>query len=116
MKTQPITMLAVLTLLGTVSVQARQVELGVELAQPLLEAEVRHKVVLKIALNGIARATNRERAPVNMALVLDKSGSMQGVLDQFQPLFARKHMQAAFTGHCGGTSGLRKRRVVPESV
>jgi Ca-activated chloride channel family protein len=54
------------------------VQLRLELDRPVLAADSREKVVLKIALDGRRPALGRERAPVNLALVIDKSGSMGG--------------------------------------
>jgi Ca-activated chloride channel family protein len=53
------------------------VRLRLELDRPVLPADSRETVVLKVALDGIRPATTR-RAPVNLALVIDKSGSMGG--------------------------------------
>lgn len=55
------------------------VVLDVRPVQPLLEASDRpQRTTLKISLEGIATPTNSDRGPVNMVLVLDRSGSMQG--------------------------------------
>lgn len=53
------------------------VRLRLELDRPVLPAESRETVVLKVALDG-ARPAQTRRAPVNLALVIDKSGSMGG--------------------------------------
>ena len=53
--------------------------LDVRPVQPMLEASDRpQRTTLKISLEGIAVPTNADRGPVNMVLVLDRSGSMQG--------------------------------------
>ena len=51
--------------------------LRVELDRPVLPAESRETAVVKVALEGIRPKAVR-RAPVNLALVIDKSGSMGG--------------------------------------
>lgn len=53
------------------------VRLRVELDRPVLPADSRETVIVKVALDGISPARAR-RAPVNLALVIDKSGSMGG--------------------------------------
>jgi Ca-activated chloride channel family protein len=65
-------------LLAAVPAQASQVTMKVELANPVLEAGAKRTVVLKVALQAAERERTSKRPPVNMALVIDKSGSMQG--------------------------------------
>jgi Ca-activated chloride channel family protein len=50
------------------------------LAEPVMlrECEVAQRNYMKISLVGQTPAAQRERAPVNLTLVIDKSGSMQG--------------------------------------
>jgi len=65
----------------TLAIPAAQasVVLDVRPVQPLLEASDRpQRATLKISLEGIAQPSSSERGPVNMVLVLDRSGSMQG--------------------------------------
>ncbi len=57
---------------------AHQVSLDVSLANPVLKAGESQKVYLKVGLTGLAQPEKSVRAPVNMALVIDKSGSMGG--------------------------------------
>jgi Ca-activated chloride channel family protein len=59
------------------SAAVEPVRLRVELDRPVLPAESRETVIVKVALDGVRRPTAR-RAPVNVALVIDKSGSMSG--------------------------------------
>lgn len=53
------------------------VRLRVELDRPVLSADTSETAVVKVSLEGLRRAAVR-RAPVNLAIVLDKSGSMGG--------------------------------------
>jgi Ca-activated chloride channel family protein len=53
------------------------VRLRLELDRPVLPADSRETVILKVALDG-SREPHVRRAPVNLALVIDKSGSMGG--------------------------------------
>lgn len=53
-----------------------RLELG--LGTPEVLAGANHKTWLKIGLTGFERAEGTARTPVNVALVLDRSGSMQG--------------------------------------
>lgn len=66
---------------STLAVPAAQasVVLDVRPVQPLLEASERpQRTTLKISLEGVAPPSTSDRGPVNMVLVLDRSGSMQG--------------------------------------
>ena len=53
------------------------VRLRVELDRPVLPADSRETAIVKVSLDGI-RPVQTRRAPVNLALVIDKSGSMGG--------------------------------------
>jgi Ca-activated chloride channel family protein len=61
------------------AVSAGKLEVEAELGQPVIEAKRGQTIYLRLNLKALAaeRAEAR-RAPVNVALVLDKSGSMQG--------------------------------------
>jgi len=56
---------------------AKQVGLDVSMANPLLEAGKKQVTYLKVGLTGFDMSS-KKRAPVNVALVIDKSGSMGG--------------------------------------
>lgn len=60
------------------SVEARQVTLDVSLAHPTLLAGASQTTYLKVGLHGFKISETEKRPPVNIALVLDKSGSMAG--------------------------------------
>lgn len=65
--------------LTTVGVaQASQVGLSVAMSNPVLKAEEKQTAFLKVGLTGFKMARPGQRLPVNIALVLDKSGSMTG--------------------------------------
>ncbi len=53
------------------------VGLDVQMSQPIVLTGARQKAYLRIALTGLKQERSR-RAPVNVAIVLDRSGSMQG--------------------------------------
>jgi len=54
------------------------VSLQVGVTNPVLPANKTQKTYVKVALTGIKTLPNTDRSPINIALVLDKSGSMQG--------------------------------------
>lgn len=54
------------------------IEITSRLSHPYIEPNKEQTVFLKISLKGKVPASNKQRAPINLALVLDKSGSMQG--------------------------------------
>jgi Ca-activated chloride channel homolog len=69
-------MLAVMAVPSWLS--AAQVKLDVSMAQPTLLAEKKQTTFVKVGLTGFKMASKGNRAPVNVSLVLDKSGSMSG--------------------------------------
>jgi Ca-activated chloride channel family protein len=54
------------------------VRLRIELDRPVLVAERPEKAIVKVALDGARLAHVEKRAPINLVLVLDRSGSMAG--------------------------------------
>lgn len=54
------------------------VQLNLELAKPVVLASTPQTAYLKVGIIGSAEDLEKNRAPVNMAIVLDRSGSMQG--------------------------------------
>lgn len=70
----------VLLLLYSLTLNAAepQVTLDVAVGTPVLLAGTGQTAYLKVALTGFATPQTRQRTPVNVALVLDKSGSMSG--------------------------------------
>ncbi|MDR2862722.1 MAG: VWA domain-containing protein [Puniceicoccales bacterium] len=57
---------------------ASPVELRVELDRSVLPANTKDKAVIKISLDGLRLERRENRPPVNLAMVLDRSGSMNG--------------------------------------
>ncbi len=57
---------------------AGQVQLDVNMVQPILLAQKKQTTFLKVGLTGFKLTRKRDRTPVNVVLVLDKSGSMSG--------------------------------------
>ncbi len=67
-----------LALLFALGVQAKPVQLNLELGQDLLPANTKHTSYIRIGLEGLPLPSREARPPINVALVLDRSGSMQG--------------------------------------
>ncbi len=65
-------------LLGAGTVQASDLKLGVNLATPVMEAGKQQSAFVKISLEGLDKGAAAQRIPANVAIVLDKSGSMNG--------------------------------------
>lgn len=57
---------------------ATQVKIKAGLATPVLQADKRQTAFVKVGLTGYPIASDERRLPVNVAIVLDKSGSMTG--------------------------------------
>ena len=57
---------------------AAQIKLDVSMAQPTLLAEKKQTTFVKVGLTGFKMSSKADRTPVNVSLVLDKSGSMSG--------------------------------------
>jgi Ca-activated chloride channel homolog len=73
-----IVLLIVASVFLTTSAGARTIDLQVNLGTPVMEAGKNQKTFLKIGLKGFDLLEESDRAPVNMAIVLDRSGSMAG--------------------------------------
>jgi len=70
--------IAALLLTTPLAAWADQVKLNVGLANPVLLSGKKQTTYLKVGLTGFPMASAEKRAPVNVAIVLDKSGSMAG--------------------------------------
>ena len=68
----------VLALFASTSLQAKMVDLRAELGSPVIEAGKKQTTFLKVALTGFKLDDAADRTPANIAIVLDKSGSMAG--------------------------------------
>jgi Ca-activated chloride channel homolog len=68
------TLLTALPLVGS----AAQVKLDVSLANPVLIAGKKQTTYLKVGLTGFEMEGKSKRTPANIAIVIDRSGSMQG--------------------------------------
>ncbi|MBM4033097.1 MAG: hypothetical protein FJ291_15120, partial [Planctomycetes bacterium] len=64
--------------LGAAGALGDQVKLNVALGKPFLMAGQKQTVFLKVGLTGFPLAGEEQRTPVNVAIVLDRSGSMSG--------------------------------------
>ncbi len=71
-------LLIVAAVFMTASAEARTIDLQVNLGTPVMEAGKNQKTFLKIGLKGFDLPQESDRAPVNLAIVLDRSGSMAG--------------------------------------
>ena len=69
--------LAALTACGGAA-SAQKVGLDVRLGEPVMLAGQKNLVYLKVGLTGFDLEKSKSRPPVNIAIVLDKSGSMSG--------------------------------------
>lgn len=58
--------------------QAQEVKLDLSLATPVMAANAAQKAYIKLSLDGFELAGRSERTPTNVAIVLDRSGSMGG--------------------------------------
>lgn len=67
-----------LILLVFMPVLAKQVDMDTSLNNNYLEAESKNLLYLKVGLTGFEIETDVDRPPINVAIVIDKSGSMQG--------------------------------------
>jgi len=70
----------ILSLIGVFNLSAQAVEIKVSsgLATPVMEADKQQTAYLRVALTGFEIDNPKQRTPVNMAIVLDRSGSMSG--------------------------------------
>jgi Ca-activated chloride channel homolog len=63
---------------GTAIHAQNRIKLAVEPSQSVLAAGEANKAYLRVKLEGLAASEAASRAPVNVSLVIDRSGSMQG--------------------------------------
>ena len=65
-------------LLAAGSARAEQVKLKVAVSHPILLAGQKQIAYLKVGLTGVPLVVAEKRAPINVAIVMDRSGSMSG--------------------------------------
>ncbi|MBL7114895.1 MAG: VWA domain-containing protein [Kiritimatiellae bacterium] len=70
--------IAVGALVTVLTVEASQVNLDLSLTNPVLLADKKQTTYIKVGLTGFEMSDEHSRAPANVAIVLDRSGSMQG--------------------------------------
>ena len=58
--------------------EAKQCEFSISTPQPVLQADKKQTTSIKVAVKGFEMQSEKERAPLNIALVIDRSGSMSG--------------------------------------
>lgn len=69
---------AAMSLAACFSAQAREVNVVAALAAPVIQAGATQKTFLKVSLTGFAMPSSTARSPLNVAIVIDRSGSMSG--------------------------------------
>ena len=72
------TLIGLCALLIALPLEAKQCEFTVSTTQPVLLAGQKQTTSIKIAVKGFEMKSEKERAPLNIALVIDRSGSMSG--------------------------------------
>ena len=63
---------------GQLPLSAEQVKLDVAMTKPFLIADKKQMAHMRVGLTGFEMQSEEERPPVNVSIVLDKSGSMSG--------------------------------------
>lgn len=72
------TTIVLILLLSLTSMAAQEVELDISVTNPWLKANERQTTYIKIGLTGFELENSEDRTASNIAIVLDKSGSMDG--------------------------------------
>ncbi len=75
---QVLVLSSLLTLFGQTAAVAAQIQLDVALGNPVLLANEKQNTSVKVGLTGFEMRSSEDRPPVNVAIVLDRSGSMSG--------------------------------------
>ncbi|HEX2841482.1 vWA domain-containing protein [Hyphomicrobium sp.] len=58
--------------------RAAEIELGADLGHAVIERKSRDRIYLRLSLKALAAEKREKRTPINVALVIDRSGSMSG--------------------------------------
>lgn len=58
--------------------QAAEVQIGAELGHTIIDTKSSDRVYLRLSLKTLAAKERKDRAPINVAIVVDRSGSMSG--------------------------------------
>ncbi len=77
-RTRALSLLSVLVLCGAGTAAAQKVDVDADLSQSVVLIEQKQTAYIRVAMTGFEREAETDRPPVNVALVLDKSGSMGG--------------------------------------
>ena len=72
------TLIGLFVLLLVLPLEAKQCEFTVSTPQPVLLAGKKQTTCIKVGVRGFELKSEKERAPLNVALVIDRSGSMSG--------------------------------------
>jgi Ca-activated chloride channel family protein len=72
------TAIALASLVATPAYATQPITLDARLAQPVMKDGAAHKNYLRVALSGCEPQPRETRTPVNVAFVIDRSGSMSG--------------------------------------
>ncbi len=59
-------------------VNAKQISLNVDMGTPVMLSDTQQTAYIKVSLTGFEQEKNSTRTPANIAIVIDKSGSMDG--------------------------------------
>jgi Ca-activated chloride channel family protein len=85
MKPHPHSLFSAIALLGALSLSAcsaqsldASLRLRIDLDRAVLPADAPERAIIKICLDGLRLPRHESRPPVNLALVIDRSGSMSG--------------------------------------
>ena len=63
---------------GVTALEAAQCQLEVSTPQPVLQAGKKQTTCLKVGVKGFEMKSEKSRVPLNISLVIDRSGSMNG--------------------------------------
>jgi Ca-activated chloride channel homolog len=88
-------LIAIAVLAASLAAQT-ELYLSVDMERPVISAGPRQRAFIKIGLSGFEWSRGEDRAPLNVALVLDRSGSMVG--DKLERAMDAAEMAVGFLG------------------